>query len=297
MEPIISLVGFLGAGKTSVLKQITQVLLKDNYNPYIILNDYENANIDAQDFLRYINKNQIKPLMGSCICCDGIDELRQQVNNIPTREKGITLIEANGTTDTFKLMGFLGVGLNERYSPPMQVSVVDVNNWQCRKENHELKANQIQISSLIILTHVDQVNSERESLVVHQLKKKYPLAKIITLDEFSIDLLGSLPKPVNRFIPIEHSSTHWASCSIDIPSSMTLEAIEKLVKSIPDKILRVKGVTRVNNDGGYSLFERTADGTFSIKEIYGEPTTGTKLLTIGIGSNPDLLNKLLSDCI
>lgn len=161
MEAIITVVGFLGAGKTTLLKHLMESYLEKDWNPFIILNDYENANLDIQQFVKQMNPKWVKPLNGSCICCSGIDELRNFVNRIPERTNGVTLIEANGTSDACSLMSFLGVGINERFAPPIQISVVDVKNWQKRGEHNELESNQIQVSSLIVLTHTEEASKER----------------------------------------------------------------------------------------------------------------------------------------
>ena len=138
MESIITIVGFLGAGKTTLLKSLISNYTRAGWDPFVILNDYENAKMDAQQFYKQIDEKYIKALSGSCICCSGINELREFVNTIPERENGVTLIEANGTSDACSLMGFLGVGLNERFLPPVQISVVDANNWQLRNNHNEL---------------------------------------------------------------------------------------------------------------------------------------------------------------
>ena len=111
MEAIITVVGFLGAGKTTLLKRLMTSYIENDWNPFIILNDYENAHLDAQEFLRKMDSKSVRALNGSCICCSGINELRDFVNNIPERKNGITLIEANGTSDACSLISFLGVGI------------------------------------------------------------------------------------------------------------------------------------------------------------------------------------------
>ena len=79
-EPIIVLVGFLGAGKTTVLKHlIVKVFKRIMGSFFVILNDYENAAIDSQQFLSFLEPNQIQALSGSCICCSGINELRLRI--------------------------------------------------------------------------------------------------------------------------------------------------------------------------------------------------------------------------
>ena len=167
MEAIITVVGFLGAGKTTLLKYLINRYTNKGWHPFVILNDYENATMDAQQFTKQIGLNNIKPLTGNCICCSGIEELRNTVNRIPERKKGITLIEANGTSDACSLMEFLGVGLHERFLPPIQISVVDVKNWQQRGEHNELEANQIQVSSLLVLTHLENVDENRKAQVIN----------------------------------------------------------------------------------------------------------------------------------
>ena len=161
MEPIIVIVGFLGAGKTTLLKKLIRNYLEDGWNPCMILNDYENAHFDAQQFLEFLEPQQVQALHGSCICCSGVFDLRNQINSIQPREHGVTFVEANGTTDAVQLMEFIGVGVREDFLPPVQISVVDVKNWQKRSFYNELEANQVQVSSLIVLNHIEAVSAKR----------------------------------------------------------------------------------------------------------------------------------------
>ncbi|WP_255452751.1 tRNA (adenosine(37)-N6)-threonylcarbamoyltransferase complex ATPase subunit type 1 TsaE [Aquimarina sp. RZ0] len=95
MEAIITVVGFLGAGKTTLLKHLIENFSINGWSPFVILNDYENANMDVQQFSKQIELKNIKPLSGSCICYTGMVELRNTVNRIPERVDGITLILTN----------------------------------------------------------------------------------------------------------------------------------------------------------------------------------------------------------
>ena len=293
MEAIITVVGFLGAGKTTLLRHLTSKSIEKGWSPFVILNDYENANLDIQQFLEQMDPKWVRALNGSCICCSGIGELRDFVNNIPEREAGITLIEANGTSDACSLMGFLGVGINDRFLPPIQVSVVDVKQWQRRGEHNVLEANQIQVSSLIVLTHLDECSSERRTIVEEDIKRFNPLAKIITLDQLDIALLARLSPSQNKAEKLDHLKAHWASCSVDLPDLPDEACIREICAAVPKSILRVKGCTKIGEDEGYTYFERTPDGKVYIRPFYGIPTTGTKLLTVGPGSDTELLERLI----
>lgn len=293
MEAIITVVGFLGAGKTTLLKYILDNFIDKDWNPFVILNDYENANMDAQQLIKKVNLDNIKALSGSCICCSGIVELRNIVNRIPERKNGVTLIEANGTSDACSLMEFLGVGLNNRFLPPIQISVVDVNNWQKREEHNELEANQIQVSSLLVLTHLENANKKRIATVTKELKILNPLAKIITIDNLDVTMLPELIPSTNTNKKFDHYKAHWSSCSTNLPKLPNLDCITIISLALPKSILRVKGCTKVGTDEHYTYFERKPDGELHIRPFNGKPITGSKLLSIGPGSEPSILNKAI----
>ena len=295
MEPIIAIVGFLGAGKTTLLQHLIDNFSKDGWNPFVVLNDYENAYLDAQRLTDKFDNNFIKALNGSCICCSGISELRDFINNIPLRKNGITLIEANGTSDACSLMGFLGVGIEDRFMPPVQISIVDVKNWQLRDEYNELEANQVQVSSVIVLSHIEGVLETRKGDVIESLKKLNPGARILEFEELTTSIIAKLVPSKNSPDKLEHHKAHWASCSVDLPTLPSEVCIQNICTYLPKSIQRVKGCTKIGIEEHYTFFERTPDGNVSIRQFKGIPTTGPKLLTVGPGSDPTVLEKAINE--
>ena len=296
-EPIITIVGFLGAGKTTLLKHLVNVFAEDHWQPYVILNDYADARLDTDMITERLGADAIAPLTGSCICCDGINELRSSVNNLPVRDKGITLIEANGTSDASMLMGFLGVGLDERFLPPIQVSVVDVKNWQQRDYLNELEADQVRVSSLIVLTHLDGVPDARVREVEESVEAINPVATLVAREELDALLLPELAPVKDTGARIDHHAAHWSSCSVDLPDVPDLECLRAIFKAIPDTILRIKGCTRIGQNEGYTLVERCPDGRAYARSYAGVPETGAKLLTVGPGSEPERLRAIIEESL
>ena len=293
MEPIIVIVGFLGAGKTTFLKKITQDLVAEGRDPFIILNDYENANLDSQQFLNFLGQNQIKPLSGSCICCSGITELRIMVNSIAQRSHGITLVEANGTTDACELLGFLAVGVNERYLPPVQISIVDARHWQKRGYHNGLEANQIQVSSLIVLNRIEDMDTSEIEAVKNKILQVNPSAEIILWNDFEICQLEGLERSVNQPEKLDHLQSHWSACSVDLPDPIQRQGILNILEELPSSILRVKGCTRIGDDTHYTYFERTPTGETFMRPYSGRLVSGPKLLVVGPGSEPHAMVKLV----
>lgn len=294
-EPVIVIVGFLGVGKTTLLKKIVRESLDHGQAPRVILNDYENANLDAQQFADFLDLNCVSALTGSCICCTGITELRSLVNDIPARANGVTLIEANGTTDACELMGFMAVGLNERFLPPVQVSVVDVRFWQQRGYGNELEADQIQVSSRIVLNYPDQVSAERLSEVRKQIASLNPAAVITEWQDFRLSQIepGAAPEPQSAGRKVDHSDSHWSACSVELADPMSSMVLIQILKDLPETILRVKGCTRLDDDEGYSFFERLPSGETFVRPYRGKLIAGPRLLVIGPGSDPAELRALI----
>ncbi len=297
MEAIVVLVGFLGAGKTTLLKRLVSSYIDAGWNPYVILNDYENAHLDAQQLDDRLGADGLTPMDGNCVCCSGITELRETVNRIPVREEGVTLIEANGTVDACDLMEFLGVGIDERFLPPVQVSVVDVKNWQRRGDYCELEAHQVRVSSLILLTHVEDAPEARISAVTEDLKRLNPGARILGTDELDVFGLPELSPSDNEWARYQHDKAQWASCSVDLPGLPTIDCILDICNSLPKSLLRVKGFTNIAGQSVDTYFERCPDGEVSIRDFNGTALTTSKLLTVGQGSDPELLNRVIAESL
>jgi G3E family GTPase len=191
----------------------------------------------------------------------------------------------------------LGVGLHERFLPPIQISVVDVKNWQQRGEHNELEANQIQVSSLLVLTHLENVDETRKTAVIKQLKELNTVAKIVTINSLDVSLLPELVPSENTAQKLDHQKAHWASCSVDLPNLPNVNCIHTICSVLPKSILRVKGCTKIGKDTDYTYFERTPNGEVYVRPFRGIPITGSKLLSIGPGSAPSVLDNAINQSI
>ena len=72
MEAIIVLVGFLGAGKTTLLRKLLEQLLAKKWDTKVILNDYENAAMDAQRFQDIIASTKIEGMSEAVFAAQGL---------------------------------------------------------------------------------------------------------------------------------------------------------------------------------------------------------------------------------
>ena len=153
MPPLIVFVGFLGAGKTTFLRSLLPHLNAAGLEPQVILNDYQNAKVDALSLRESIER--VVPIAGSCVCCGSRDEMFDALAAAKLSPKSVMLMEANGTVDAAQIIELLSCDLRAvRYALPWQLGVVDARRWQRRSEHNEMEAQQLRTATHLSLIHI-----------------------------------------------------------------------------------------------------------------------------------------------
>lgn len=323
MTPLILLVGFLGAGKTSLLRKMIPLLREKGLRPSIILNDYQNAKIDAELFREL--EAEVKPISGSCVCCGSRDKLLEVLDSHEHSDGNILLVETNGTTDAEELVTMLAADPRlGRFSLPFQVSIVDAKRWQKRFWHNSLEADQLATASVIYLGHTDEVDEERLNKVLASLEAiKAPLPAL-SLEKLATELAQLVQECAtgrNRVVSgtceqcghehdsheHEHASHHeheeditqhkhqhnqarhhFAAVETALPPLVNRKTFENALLSLPEEILRAKGLVRFEDSPQeLNIFQKIGHfDAVQIAPLEGEPITN-QTLAVFIGSHID----------
>ena len=97
--PVTILSGFLGAGKTTLMKHI--LTSKDHgLKIAVIVNDMSELNIDGQTISTVKTKKEVVTLQNGCICCTLRGDLIREINNIrKLKQFDYVLIESTGVAE------------------------------------------------------------------------------------------------------------------------------------------------------------------------------------------------------
>ncbi len=267
MAPLILLVGFLGAGKTTFLRKLAPELVQRGCVPQIILNDYQNAKVDAGLF--HSITETVIPISGSCVCCGSRAELIEALKSIQLEAPGVVLVETNGTTDAGELVSYLATDPDLRHlTLPMQISIVDAKRWQKRFWHNSLERDQIRTATHVILSRTDMVSPERKEEVLHGLKKyggpspgENPSALAEEFTKLAVELFPSPSRqPTNEpdsphrndlhshKKTHDHARHHFAAEEFALPDVVRRSALERFLQELPPEVLRVKGLVRLKED-------------------------------------------------
>jgi G3E family GTPase len=268
MTPLIVIVGFLGAGKTTFLQNLVPALGAEGLIPSLLINDYQNARIDGERFRGVID--EVTTLNGDCVCCGSRDELLAALEQFEHRTGRVLLLETNGTTDSEQLLETLAFNKDlKRFTPPIQLSIIDGQRWQRRFWHNALEREQVGTATHLFISRTDIIASERLASVEKSLDALGIHASVTDPASFAKEI-ASLPdtlKSARRHKPHSHytehhhhhAKHHFASCEIPLPAFASRRAFEELLNALPKEVLRAKGLVVFREDPGeFQIFQKVA---------------------------------------
>ena len=174
--------GFLGAGKTTLIKK----LIKESFagqKVVLIENEFGEIGIDG-GFLKE-SGIQINELNAGCICCSLVGDFREALKKVvETYHPDRILIEPSGVgklSDVTRAVE--GVGETLPVSLNSFVTVADVNKVKMYMKNFgEFYDDQISHASCIILSRTGSADEKKVAAAVALIQEKNPTATIVTTD-------------------------------------------------------------------------------------------------------------------
>lgn len=156
--PVYLVAGFLGSGKTTLMKQLLEHLNARGEKPLVLMNEFGETNIDNE--LLEGSSAQMRELIDGCICCTSKTELTKTLYDIVTNDQPSSiLMEATGLADPVEVLDICTLpNLLERLSLRTIVSVVDANRWGKVPQAEALMKRQAKYADILLLNKTDVVD-------------------------------------------------------------------------------------------------------------------------------------------
>lgn len=259
MIPLVLMAGFLGAGKTRFLTELAPRLAASGIRVRIILNDFQNARVDAARLGAL--EALVTPLNGECVCCGSLRELLQTLYEVPADANSVMIIEANGATETDELLGHLTTDRKlAHFTLPVQLTVVDAARWQKRWWHNGLERAQVSTATHILLNWTHKLTAEKLQSVSAAVRAENARAMFVDTDGFATWLRSLLadvtndparggrgsgvaaqPRPRDLRAPHTHP---FGSLALPLPLQVSRPAFEHFVRQLPPSVVRAKGLVR-----------------------------------------------------
>ena len=170
--------GFLGAGKTTLIKRLFEGALK-NENVVLIENEFGEIGIDGS-FLKDSGVS-IKEINAGCICCSLVGDFASSLKEVIAKyNPERIIIEPSGVG---KLSDIVGAVLN--VDAPLQINivatVVDGTKAKVYMKNFgEFFNNQIETAKTILISKLDKASKAKADDALEICKEHNPNANIVT---------------------------------------------------------------------------------------------------------------------
>ncbi len=304
--PIVLIAGFLGAGKTTFLHALMGALKERKVGFSVVVNDFENAEIDAAR-LRDLDAG-VQSINGSCVCCSSLNDFMHTLGTIPVPRGGVLLVEANGASDFITLIAAITMRVEcRRFASPMQVAMIDAVRWQKRDKHNRLEQEQVHTATHWMLTHTDGVKNPCLAGIRAAVKRLTPRGIETRVDAFA-DFLR-LQAATARFAPVEapkaalfasataepahdhHEHHHhdderaFTSLRVPVPFVVQRQDLEQVLRHLPDEVLRVKGLCRLAElpQIPFSFQHVRPEGETWFLPMFGTPGVIPSGVVIGVG--------------
>ena len=311
--------GFLGAGKTTLIKKLIEEAYKGE-KVVLIENEFGEIGIDG-GFLKDAGV-EINEMNSGCICCSLVGDFGKALEKVldqfhPDR----ILIEPSGVgklSDIIQAVENLDL---EDVKLNGFTTVVDAKKAKIYMKNFgEFYNNQVEHASSIILSHTKGMDEEKLEKVVKLLREHNDHAVIITTDWDALDgkqILAAMERrdtieEALHLLEEEHEHNHehehhhdhdheghhhadevFDSIGIETTKKFTMERIGEMLSALDDQkeygfVLRAKGIVE-GEDGKWIHFDYVP-GEEDVRTGSAEVTG--RLCVIGTDIDEDKIRKL-----
>ena len=311
--------GFLGAGKTTLIKKLIKEAFAGQ-QVVLIENEFGEIGIDG-GFLKE-SGIQINELNAGCICCSLVGDFRAALQQVVEQyHPDRIVIEPSGVgklSDVTRAVEGVAEHLDVQLSS--FVTVADVNKVKMYMKNFgEFYDDQISHASCILLSRTQTASEEKIAAAVAMLREKNPTATIVTTawdeltgeqilkamstkDDFKAELIAMAAKANEKHAEEDEEEEHhhhhhhadevFTSWGIETPNTYSAEDIEKILTALDSgeygAILRAKGMVPAP-DGTWVYYDYVPE-EHDIRS--GKPEVTGKICVIGSKLDEDKLAEL-----
>ena len=300
MMEILLVSGFLGAGKTTLIRHLLASQLQGVGKWAIIVNEFGKVGIDGT--LLSGRDVDIMELQSGCICCTIKTDFLKAIQEINDRvSPDFLVVEPTGIAQPGDILDIISEPPVSEFSHlKNMVTVVDADFFKAREVLGTFYENQIRCADILILNKVDLVDEGRIKEIEALLGQMNPRARIRTARHCKVDpsiLFWSPSDDREAAIHDHQDGVHqdgegFQSFSFEDERPVERERLIRFLDSLPPGIFRCKGWVRFPDA---SVFLDFTGGRYRIEPIDSPRTTA--LTFVGRNYDEKKILKDLTDCL
>jgi len=316
--PVTVITGFLGSGKTTLVKHI--LTNQQGLRTAVIVNEFSDIGIDSE--LIISTDDDMVELENGCICCSINSNFVDAIFRILARERKVDylVVETTGLADPLPVvLTFLRSELRNLTRIDSIITVADAENFCLDLFESQATHNQLRYGDVILLNKCDLVGTERLQALEETIRAVKAVARIVrtTQCQVSLPLILSVDLfPSDRLFPAEtarrqdghdHEAAHgnghdhvtadgFESLSFQSDQPFAVHKFQDFLERLPDTVYRGKGLLWIDASEKRYVFHLVAK-RFSLDEGQWDGPMKNKLVLIGRNLDREQLRGQLEACL
>ncbi len=269
--PFFLVTGFLGAGKTSLIKNFLETHATRR-RLAVVQNEFAPGNVDGAELRRTGQPFHVLEInRGSVFCvCLLADFKRALAALLDECSPEAVILEATGLADPIALAQILEAPeLKPRLAPAHVWCVVDTLRFLTLERSLRSIAHQVRIADTVLLNKIDQAAPGQVDAVRERILKLNPLARCIPTIRSKVALEDAFAPlthpPVARMLAGAHAKLKpcgrppMESMAFRSTGCLSPKGLDVFLQQVVPQTIRLKGV-----------FTLTTGGTMAIQACFGE---------------------------
>lgn len=253
--PIILVTGFLGAGKTTLIRRLFAAPHGQQIG--LVLNEVGQAGIDDVSAAQ----QAFVELAEGCACCLLNPDLVESLQELVARgDLDRAVVETSGLADPLPLTWTMTrPELVDRVRLDLVLTVVDAANYE-RSRTEEWES-QVRCADLVVLSKPDLAGAEGIAKATKVIREVNPRARIVTAnDSLPVEVIFDYVPETPRSLPLQNEAegsgarhSSFRSVLFSGPERYDSDRLEDLLEELPSRIFRAKGIVPVAEQGWVSF--------------------------------------------
>ena len=312
--PVTVITGFLGSGKTTLVKHI--LTNQHGLRTAVIVNEFSELGIDSE--LIVSADDDMVELENGCICCSINNNFVDAIFRILARDRRVDylVVETTGLADPLPVvLTFLRSEFRELTRVDSIITVADAGSFCLDLFESEAARNQLRYGDVVLLNKCDLVDAARLRVlessirgvkegarIIQTMQCRLPLPLILSVGLFQSDrFFADQEQPEARHGAHDHAHDHVAadgfeSLSFQSERPFAVHKFQDFLNRLPEGVYRGKGLLWIHESDKRHIFHLVA-GRFSLDESPWDGPMTNKLVLIGRNLDRGQLRAQLEACL
>ncbi len=293
--------GFLGSGKTSLLKHIL-ALYADRHRIAVIQNEFASSGTDGKELQRSGEPFRLVEVNNGsvfCVCMLGTF-IRSLEKLVSEYQPELIFLEASGLSDPINIIELLGdPAIRDHVTLSRIISIVDAPHFHQGLHMMPRVRHQVMVADTVLLNKIDLYRGDKETLR-REVQAINPFAAIrettyCRFDPDGPDPIQARPQEAAAHVGEKESEGRpgMKACVMRVHDRITPDGLDRFVEEIRQESPRIKGFVNTTDEkvvGIQSVF-----GSYS-KEVIDGYRGPTEVIAFGEDFTPGKLRKTFLKC-